>query len=155
MASTANYFNHTEEAFLLSSLHEVVKVWARGSGQANFGLNVSNGSAELNLSFTLGHPSDLHHVPPQFNHPNPDQDQEQHSKKKKMGRKTAARRERDRARAQAYQASQEIRQSILIVCKLLPVIKEPSHENAVLPLLTNQLQPVDHWQLYQLSLLQS
>ena len=133
MASTANYFNHTEEAFLLSSLHEVVKVWARGSGQANFGLNVSNGSAELNLSFTLGHPSDLHHVPPQFNHPNPDQDQEQHSRKKKMRRKTAARRERDRARAQAYQASQEIRQFDLILPlagKLLPVNKEPSYENA-------------------------
>ena len=134
MASTANYFNLTEEAFLLSSLHEVVKVWARGTGQANFGLHVNNGIAELKLSFTLGNPSDLHCAPPQFRHPYPDQeDQDQDSRKKKRHRKTAARRERDRARAQAYQAAQEIRQPNLILPftgKLLPVNKEPSHEIA-------------------------
>ena len=74
MASTANFFNHTEDAFLLSSLQEVVRVWARGTGHADFGLNVNDGVAELKLSFTLGHPYDLHCTPPQFVSPNPDQD---------------------------------------------------------------------------------
>ena len=60
-------FSYTEEAFLLSSLHEVVKVWARGSGQASFDLRINSGIAELNLGFQLGHPASLHcdHPPPQ------------------------------------------------------------------------------------------
>ena len=36
-------FNLTEEAFILSSLKEVVHVWARGSGQATFNLNIVDG----------------------------------------------------------------------------------------------------------------
>ena len=48
-------FCFTEEAFLLSSLHEVIKVWSRGSGQASFDLNISDGSAELKLGFKLDH----------------------------------------------------------------------------------------------------
>ena len=134
MASTANFFNHTEEAFLLSSLQEVVKVWARGTGHADFGLNVNDGVAELKLSFTLGHPYDLHCTPPQFVSPNPDQDQGEFRKKKRH-RKSEARCERDRARAQTYQASQaqKIRKSNLILPfagKLLPVNKAASHEHA-------------------------
>ena len=59
----------SEEAFLLSSLHEVVKVWARGSGQAKFDPNICDRVAELSLNFKLGHPSDKHcdhpHLAPQ------------------------------------------------------------------------------------------
>ena len=57
--------NFTEEAFLLTSLQEVVKVWARGTGQASFAVNVENGVAKLDMSFSLGHPSDLHCQLPQ------------------------------------------------------------------------------------------
>ena len=46
--------NNTEEASLLSSLNEIVKVWARGSGQAKFDLNICDGVAELSLNFKLG-----------------------------------------------------------------------------------------------------
>ena len=54
-------FNYTEEAFLLSSSgREVVKVWARGSGQASFNLKISDGKAEVQLGFQLGHLAEPH-----------------------------------------------------------------------------------------------
>ena len=53
-----NYSN-TEEAFVLSSLKEFVKVWGSGR-QGNFNLECRNGLACVKLSFDLGHPSDLH-----------------------------------------------------------------------------------------------
>ena len=61
-SSTTN-FTISEEALLLSSLSEVVKVWTRGSGQANFALQIDNGVADLQLSFKLGHPTDPHIQP--------------------------------------------------------------------------------------------
>ena len=61
--------SYSEEAFLLNSLHEVVKVWASGNGKADFQLKIDNGTAELQLAFRLGHPNDVHVVPPQnYNH---------------------------------------------------------------------------------------
>ena len=62
-------FSYSEEAFLLNSLHEVVKVWASGKGKADFQLKIKNGTAELQLAFRLGHPSDVHVVPPQHYNP--------------------------------------------------------------------------------------
>ena len=53
-----NYSN-TEEAFVLSSLKEFVKVWGSGR-QGYFNLECRNGLACVKLSFDLGHPSDLH-----------------------------------------------------------------------------------------------
>ena len=53
-------FSEFEEAFLLASLHEVVKVWSRGCGQASFNLDVAEDSADLKLSFKLGHPTEPH-----------------------------------------------------------------------------------------------
>ena len=53
-------FSVSEEDFLLRSLKEVVNVWAKGSGQATFSLNINNGVADLKLSFQLGLPSDAH-----------------------------------------------------------------------------------------------
>ena len=100
-------FNLTEEAFLLSSLHEVVKVWARGSGQASFNLDINDGAANLKLCFQLGHPCEPHYDPGvQHNQPRPHfipqhQDQEVGRKKRHKG---PARREKDRARAAAFQA---------------------------------------------------
>ena len=63
-------FGATEEAFVLSSLQEFVKVWSSGC-QAHLNLECSNGSAWVKLAFQLGHPADLHHLPhhpPQYNH---------------------------------------------------------------------------------------
>ena len=53
-------FSYSEEAFILSSLREVSKVWARGTGHATFNLNIVDGFANLQLGFTLGRPSDPH-----------------------------------------------------------------------------------------------
>ena len=66
----ASTFTLSEEAFLLRSLHEVVRVWAAGSGQAQFNLEISNGEADLQLNFKLGQPTDahVHHKHPQH-HP--------------------------------------------------------------------------------------
>ena len=63
MPPSTSHYSYTEEAFLHSSLQEVVKVWASGSGQAKFEVSIENGVAKLNLSFTLGDPSDLHYKP--------------------------------------------------------------------------------------------
>ena len=80
-------FSMTEEAFLLSSLKEVVKVWGMGTGHASFNFTVENGKGSLQLGFQLGLPHEVH-VYPQ-GHPR---------------RKCPARRERDRKRAAAFQA---------------------------------------------------
>ena len=80
-------FSETEEAFLLSSLKEVVKVWGKGSGQASFNFSVINGKGTLQLGFQLGLPCDLHVLPPQ-----------------RSRKKGPARCQRDRRRATAHQA---------------------------------------------------
>ena len=98
-------FNLTEEAFLLESLHEVVKVWSRGSGQASFNLDVCDGVADLKLCFKLGLPGDLHVVPGVVPHP-PFQHQHQNhhpQAKKQKRRKGPAQLAKDRARAAAHQ----------------------------------------------------
>ena len=56
-------FSLSEEAFLLKSLNEVTKVWARASGKAIFNLSVQDGQAHFQLGFQLGLP-DNHHLPP-------------------------------------------------------------------------------------------
>ena len=50
-------------AFILSSLREVVNVWARGYGQATFNLSIVDGFADLQHGFQLGHPNDPHLLP--------------------------------------------------------------------------------------------
>ena len=60
MDKNSQSFSYSEEAFLLASLHEVVKVWSRGSGQASFNLDISDGVADLKLSFKLGLPTEPH-----------------------------------------------------------------------------------------------
>ena len=93
-------FPMTEEAFLLSSLKQVVNIWARGTGEASFDLVIKDGVANLKLGFQLGHPSDPHL--PHEQHPSP---HTQHpAGPKQRRRKGPARREKDRARAAAYQA---------------------------------------------------
>jgi hypothetical protein len=88
-------FNQTEEAFFLSCVGEVIKVWASKSGQAKLNISEENGMADLQLSFKLGLPGDSH-LP---SYPN------QHPPKYK----TPARKAKDRARAAAHQQAQLIR----------------------------------------------
>ena len=107
MNSFTTNFTFSEEAFLLSSLHEVVKVWRRGFGKASLDFKVNNGKADLQLNFQLGHPyeghvQDVHGeaVPP--HHPPPNQDQDYNQQRK--FKKSARRRKRDRERAAQHQA---------------------------------------------------
>ena len=53
--NTSN-FSYSEEALLLNSLHEVVKVWTSENGNAEFKFKIENGTAELQLAFKLGDP---------------------------------------------------------------------------------------------------
>ena len=84
-------FSLSEEAFLLKSLREVTKVWARASGQANFNLSIQDGQAHLQLGFQLGLPGDPH-IPPSSSPPPPSRF------------KSSVRKERDRLRAAEHQA---------------------------------------------------
>jgi hypothetical protein len=106
---------YTEEAFLLSSLYEVVKVWARGSGQAKFDLSICDGKADLSLNFKLGHPEDQHCDPPnptlQPDHYHQDSQYEDHDGQEPFRpvpqprHKSQARRERNRVRAARHRAA--------------------------------------------------
>ena len=98
-----------------------MKVWARGSGKADFTLNNEYGVSKLNMSFSLGHPSELHCLPrergpvgPQH-HGDQDWDKGRHPYSgvrgdvaaKKHHKKSAARHERDRLRARPFQAKKK------------------------------------------------
>ena len=136
-------FNYTEEAFLLSSLHEVVKVWARGSGQASLDLQVKDGVAELKLGFSLGHPADLHsypvtHPPPYLNDQQVQCRYQEHVRPYRR-RKGPKRRERDQKRAEMYQDRHHLQKAAPAVVilpftgKLLPVKSSISPQTPLLP----------------------
>ena len=99
------------EAFLLNSLHEVVKVGSRGSGQAKFELTICDGVADLSLNFKLGHPSDKHcngpHVAPQPDHHDVlyGDDNRQEPFRPVRARKSKAQRERNHLRAAQHIAA--------------------------------------------------
>ena len=124
--NTSN-FSYSEEALLLNSLHEVVKVWASGKGKADFQLKIKNGTAELQLAFRLGNPSVVHVVPPLPHHDlhhEPQLPRRRHSK-------GAARREKDRARAEKHQVSLKPEKSAESAEILLPFRRR------ILPLATD------------------
>ena len=121
--------NYTEEAFLLSSLQEVVKVWARGIGQAKFDLNICDGVADLSLNFKLGHPSEPHcepvHLHPHHSHPHHHQQEYgQETPHPNPHRKSRSQRERNRLRAAKHRAATAATAVILpFTGNLLPVNK--------------------------------
>ena len=131
-------YNYTEEAFLLSSLQEVVKVWGKGKGSSSFNLKVCDGVAELVLSFTLGYPSDLHSSPPPQPDCHPQHDYPQHPqlppqkvRHHRRRRKGPAQRERDRLRAEEHHSRQNCRTAASAVIlpfsgKILP-FNDPKH----------------------------
>ena len=108
-------FNNTEEAFLLSSLNEIVKVWAKGSGRAKFDLNICDGVAELSLNFKLGHPSDQYCDPPHPPQQHVQRDAHQQGEERGQDQETfrppvprrmiRAQRERNRLRAARHRAA--------------------------------------------------
>ena len=139
----------TEEAFLFSSFQEAVKVWRKGSGQASFSLQIDDGKAELQLSFKLGHPSDLQFEPdvPLI----PDQDQDYVGQPcRHHHRKGPARREKDRLRAVKHQAwirpdkdgidkkNKAVSAEVILPFngKLLPVRDNANSETAAAPAVT-------------------
>ena len=85
-------YNRTEEAFFLSCVDEVMKVWASKSGQASLKISVEDGKVDLQLGFKLGLQGDAHLTPSQpFPCPIPPR------------YKTPARKAKDKARAAAHQ----------------------------------------------------
>ena len=98
-------FSLSEEAFLLNSLSEVTKVWARSTGKATFNFSVQDGQAHLQLGFQLGMPGDPH-LPP---HP-----------PCLPKTKTSIRRERDRQRAAEHQAKHYTNNPNVVVSTTIP-----------------------------------
>ena len=47
-------FKSSEEHVVYRSLREVIKIWAEGSGKANFSLDVIKDTAELTIKISLG-----------------------------------------------------------------------------------------------------
>ena len=78
-----------------------MKVWARGTGQASFDLNIVDGVAEVKLGFKLGRPSEPHCHEPAPVHHHPPGEQQQHHRRR---HKAAGRRERDQQRVQQHKA---------------------------------------------------
>jgi hypothetical protein len=96
----------TEEAFVLASLKEFVKLWGSG-GHASFQLQCSNRQASFHLSSQHGAPADRHFLP---SFPRPKDashgfhDIQPHPQRQKSLRQ----RERDRARAAAHRATKDL-----------------------------------------------
>ena len=105
MFNTSTPFNLSEEAFLLNSIKEVIKVWSH-HGQASFNLSVKDGNTDLRLGFQLGLPGD-HHLPA-----NQQRDKE-HQQPPRY--KSPAKKEKDKARAANHQA--------LLVKQNVPLLK--------------------------------
>ena len=91
-------FNQSEEAFLLTCVQEVIKVWS-SQGQANLNLSVQDGLAAVHLGFHLGDPRQAHVHVQQPSQPQPHKF------------KSPAKKEKDRARAAAHQA--KLKNSVL------------------------------------------
>ena len=84
------HYSQSEEAFLLSCVHEVIKVWS-SKGQATLNLSVKDGHAAVHLGFQLGDPEQAHA-------PNQQPAQPQFPKFK-----SPAKKQKDRARAAEHQ----------------------------------------------------
>ena len=51
------YYHEDDAALIHASIHEIIKIWQKSSGQANLSLKIDNGLCELNLSVNLGQAS--------------------------------------------------------------------------------------------------
>ena len=125
-------FSYSEEAFLLNSLHKVVKVWASGNGKADFILKIQNGTADLQLAFKLGRPYDVHVNPHPQHNPQPPQGDLHQELPRPRRHKGPARREKDRVRAEKHQASLKSKKTAESADILLPF------HGRILPLIDDQ-----------------
>ena len=105
------FLQNTEEAFILSSLKEFVKVWGSGN-QATLHVECKNGQAWLNFSSLLGPPAAFHFVHQQHSHgihggaPTPS------TPRRKKGPGPIL---RDRARAEAHRAKSNTNKAVAAV----------------------------------------
>ena len=137
--SQTTHFSLSEEAFILSSLKEVTKVWARGTGLATFNLNSADGFANLQLGFSLGRPTDPHlHVEPGDPHHLPTQDHHRHQPRKRR-KKSPARLAKDRARAEQHRARLQSEEAAVSSCTEEQT--EPVSQDVALPF-TGKLLPL-------------
>ena len=118
--------SHTEEAFLLASLKEFVRLWGSGS-QASFHLQCRNRQVWYNLECRLGSPASPHFIP---DVPVPGHVSGHHHQSRS---KSSRRREKDNARAAAHR-------SRLANCNLRPPPTPPQLPPTQPPLPT---APVD------------
>ena len=88
-------YNQSEEAFLLTCVNEVIKVWS-SHGQATLNISIEEGQAALHLGFQLGEPRDPHQLPV-------------HAQPSRY--KSQARRDKDKYRAAAHQ--DKLRQKLI------------------------------------------
>ena len=91
-------FNHTEEAFLLSTFSEFVKCW-KSSKKSRLIIESVNGMAFMNFSVFLGNPSEVHSPP----NPNPHPQRRPPSPKENKRKKSSRKIQRDNERAARYQ----------------------------------------------------
>ena len=95
--STQHFGKPSEEAFVLATLKEFVKLWGSGC-QASFQLECKDKQASIHFSSQLGSPADIHFVPDLPPHGFHEDKQPRH--------KGPA--QRDRVRAAAHKAKQHL-----------------------------------------------
>ena len=108
-------FSSHNSAFVYSSIKEIIKVWARGYGEASFCLDVKNGTAQVNRNFSLGHP--YYGKPsktPMARSSQPKDDGIDAQPKKKPKRKSPSTRRRNQKRSEAYYARQASNENIVL-----------------------------------------
>ena len=96
-------FINTEEAFVLATVKEFVKIWGSGS-QAQLNLECKNRGAWVKLAFQLGPPAAKHYVPYHGDPRPPHSPRDHASQPPRQRHKGPTRREKDRARAAAHRA---------------------------------------------------
>ena len=123
-------YNLSQEAVIYDSLHEILKIWTRGYGQAQFTLDISNGVGKLQMSVNLGRSSN-------FQASSPDNNIEDgapySNQKRKRKRKSPSQLARDRKRAETFRAKKVLKTGIKLPFSgnLLPAHKAGITEAAV------------------------
>ena len=90
--------NEDNETLIYNTIHELIKIWRKGSGQANLSIDINDGLCDLNLSFKFerqfnGLATCTNQIPvinPSFGQ----------KKNRNRRRKSPSQRERDRKRAE-------------------------------------------------------
>ena len=100
--------NVSQEALIYDSLHEILKIWTRGYGQAKFTLDISDGVGKLQMSVNLGRSSNFQASPPD----NIEDGAPYSNKKRKRKRKSPSQLARDRKRSETFRAKKVLKTGI-------------------------------------------